>query len=852
MDIYSNKNLTNYANINYIYYNGSINNFIIDNMSQDFLIKDLTLKQFNEYMIDENYDYMKYLDINKIKKQYDKDYIRGWNPTINISKKNINNYITQDVAMIIMFFSNQSIIGTITNFILKVISLYKSNLIKNPKSSQKININQILNEVKQNINKPSPFDENLYINMYDGSKYFNKNIIEKNNNNELIQHIVVYLFIRYTDLNIVDQKTPSSYQFGGIIKIDYLNNFSKNKTTVNINFMNSFNNIYYIIKNTYSFLKPQMIPITKTNKKKLNNHNIINYNNCKDMMLISFNEANRKYSVSDVLPIIYKVIHEMPLFIIVSTQESKSGGIMNIPGARHFQHILKQSLLNLNYEMLVKNDASKIGKLGLSDKNVRTRIYYNKYYVNYEENKTFGAYKTLKKQGYMSHYLSDNSDRRKIAQNISQEQIFNNNTQKYGKNIVKNNKNKFNIISFGTSLSKISGLGNLSKKTIFKGSIFTRLVFKDNDTNKIYKFAFVNSHLYYNKKGNTGLAQRTTEFLNLIDEFKLVDWWNIGYNIFFSGDLNFRLLSFNTTKNDPFSDTFNKKSNNIVRTYSTNKSLHKQNSFEKLKNNDELYKILLKQAGLSNKIKSTNNTNFGVQGIDVTRIPTNKTINTTIYTTINTNNNLKEIIANQKQAFFKKFLESYEELKINLTSKYFENQGNKNNSFYKKFYNSSEIPTNNEIKEIFEIRPQKNLKGGGLTFSKSQQPKVVKIYPRIPSNTDRILYALSDNLNISADYYDINIFPDKSDHKMLILSFDLENDIPNQNLKDKNINPNNNIISIRSSMSNSNNNSKSNISNTNERPSNISNSNYKSTMSNIKERPSNINNNSKYYNALEQ
>ena len=799
MNSYSNKNLINYSNINYVYYKGSIDNFIIENMSPSYL-KNISIDNFYKNIKKNgNSIYMKYLNLPNLINQYDIDKNRLLGLKTTYKYTNINNYIEDNnIKTKILFFSNQGIFYNIWKFISYFIISYENNLEK-LKLPTKININKLLEEAKKNykIKSSEVETQKIFASKFGSLKsiFLTKNTIKKNNNNNLIQHINYNLKILY-------EKT-----FVGIIHVDIFNDFFKNETSINCNFMNIFNNIYYAKQNIKNFLIPKIIPITKTNNRINIMENPID--RTKDMMLISFNEANKKYSVSDVLPIIYKVMREMPNFIVISTQESKSGGLTNVIGARHFQHILKQCLLNLNYGMLVKNDASKIG---IFDKNVRTRIYYNKYYVNYEENKTFGAYKTLKKQGYMSHYLSDNSDRRKIAQNISQEQIFNNNTQKYGKNIVKNNKNKFNIISFGTSLSKISGLGNLSKKTIFKGSIFTRLVFKDNDTNKIYKFAFVNSHLYYNKKGNTGLAQRTTEFLNLIDEFKLVDWWNIGYNIFFSGDLNFRLLSFNTTKNDPFSNKFNKESYDIVKKYSTNKSLHKTNTFEQLKFNDELYKILLKQAGQDNSFKAlnNNNTNFGIKGINIQRMPTNKTLNT--------------IIAEQKQAFFKKFLESYDTLKINLTSKYFENQGNKNSNFYKKFYNSSGIPTNNEIKGIFEIRPQKNLKGGGLTLSKPKQQKEIKIYPRIPSNTDRILYALSDNLNINADYYDINIFPNKSDHKMLILSFDLEDFNEKLYLLDFSVQNNNIILSYNNQTNNNNNN---NISKTNE-------------MSNIKNRTKNI------------
>ena len=118
------------------------------------------------------------------------------------------------------------------------------------------------------------------------------------------------------------------------------------------------------------------------------------------------------------------------------------------------------------------------------------------------------------------------------------EDIFNNN------NYI--NK-KYLISEVGYTISKKSGLGEYIEFTQFKGSISTRLVIKrfDNTSDKKdINFIVVNSHLYFqspNSKGNTGLKKRETEFYNIINEFKLNDYYNNDYNIFFCGDLNFRL-----------------------------------------------------------------------------------------------------------------------------------------------------------------------------------------------------------------------------------------------------------------------------------------------------------------------
>jgi hypothetical protein len=182
----------------------------------------------------------------------------------------------------------------------------------------------------------------------------------------------------------------------------------------------------------------------------------------------------------------------------------------------------------------------------------------------------------------------------------------------------------------------------------------------------------------------------------------------------------------------------------------------------------------------------------------------------------------------EQQTFFKKLLDSIKYIfNIHLTTKYFENINGIN--LYE-FYKEKKI---NEYQKFFNIRPGKKLenlsyktsiskvdipskvdtpvkssifsrfkipkfiKGGDSNIKRSNFSKVLiphitknlsKKYPRIPSNTDRILFVLPDksNIKISPANYDIFILDkNKSDHLGLSLSFELLGQEINQNYLNK-------------------------------------------------------------------
>ena len=455
-----------------------------------------------------------------------------------------------------------------------------------------------------------------------------------------------------------------------------------------------------------------IIPITKSNNYNETKHN--------DVLLISYNEEAQSFTPNDCKPIVDKVMKEQPFLIVVCTQESYSRGMGIKYEAKHYQHMLKNQLEKLNYVMLDKYDASSITYglgakvIGKEDKNVRTRVYCNKSTTLYPTNIS-----KLKQVAKVEGFYENN---KMEIDNLDDMQKKENKFFKYNNRTNNSKKNKFIIKEYGIMKSRKSNLGT-TIKTSMKGSISFRIIAEINGVET--KMIFVNSHLYYNKKGNTGLKERKIEFIKIIQEFDLVNYWLNGYNVFFSGDLNFRLYPFNNSKTNI---NYKQISLNIIKKYVENNSLHKSAVYNNLKENDELYKFLYNLVNAPNQNRNS-------------------------------------------MYFYEQLLNSIDLLKLHLTSKYYKGHLEKEIKFYKS--NGISFTNNNIEKDIFEIFPAKNLKGGFIFKKKNYTPlQEKKGYPRIPSNTDRILFALSD-IEINPDNFNIYLVPDKSDHKMITLAFNI-------------------------------------------------------------------------------
>ena len=518
------------------------------------------------------------------------------------------------------------------------------------------------------------------------------------------------------------KKNPNNVNDYKIKKINMTFNITRNNIEIDIKEISKANASKFLNNKKNNNLARQFIELNKKSVPKKIIYEMIpikkkpvNISKHPEFLIISFNEAAQAFDFNDIASIIKKIYEEKPKFIFVCTQESATSG------KEHFQHILGeilkkrnktnkielliQKMLNENniktkkttYNLLTKFDASQL-TLITGNKNVRTRIYYE------------------------SSVVLNNNNNKTNTENVSNEE----------QSLLNNN---YSIKNYEIKKSKQSGLGSAIGATIYKGSIFTKLNIIKNGVP--FKMIIINSHLFYKKNKDTGLNVRKKEFTDIIKEFNLIKLWKEGYNIFFCGDLNFRLVSYDG-KMSPLYDNVSK---NIINSYVNNNSLYKYNFTNNHKSNNELYSYL-------NELHISKNLN-----------------------------------QNEKN-FYLELLSSIETIGLHLTSKYFEGLNNKNIKFFTQRYNimNENNLTNNNKKEeinrktklgiipenttIFNIRPKKNG------------------HPRIPSMTDRIIFCLADtetNRNKKQYIPDINpanfnifLTPDKSDHKMITLGFDIK------------------------------------------------------------------------------
>lgn len=525
------------------------------------------------------------------------------------------------------------------------------------------------------------------------------------------------------NLNFVVKKNIQSKNFKCFLKKD-------KKSIIEFNIIITNQNNNYIIQKT-----KQIKLINSYSENIFNNLSIIENSNkyikkknnvfkIKDnLMIITFNEESKKYNSNDLKILISYIINKKPLIIVVNTQESASViGNGRIQEASHFQHILQTELFENNYKRLEKEDASiwkgYIGTPFLKpNKNVRLRIFYRNNvdiidepsiikYSNNIDNKeinNIGKSKGL----YFTNYFTK---KRKIEILKSLNKISN-------LKIIKKKKH---------TMKKSTKFGNISESTIWKGSICFPLYLQKN--NKIKKFIFVNSHLYfeskkYGTKSDTGLERRKKMFIDLINEFDLVKKYNNGYNIFFIGDLNFRLTKINDSEKNYLFQLNPKNDKDFIKKYITDiVKKYKEGSNQELYSKDEIYTFLIKE--------------------------------------INKNNNTKILL--------QKFKESIEESKTFLSFKY-------------------KIDLKNENQNKFNNIESKNLKYNNIKkiFKTEDYPTVTKLVKKVknnnndlatiikpPSNPDRILYALH-NVNIKKNDLKMFMIPNKSDHKLITLNFDL-------------------------------------------------------------------------------
>jgi hypothetical protein len=558
----------------------------------------------------------------------------------------------------------------------------------------------------------------------------------------------------------------------------------------------------------------------------------------KDIFIISYNEGNELFDKNDCDELFADIWRHRPNFIFVGTQESKSGT------NKHYQHFLREELKSLNYKLLYKMDASYFGiKITdkYSDKNVRSRLYYNTEHVSINKNKVNNLLKTksINIPDEYSYRFGLSTDYSKFKENINSNQ---------NKNILIDNvsftKTKgcgFGSLGIKKTMAKsiFSKLINIKKapaQTIFKSSICTKLIFERNGEE--YKFIFVNSHLFYKKKNNTGLEDRQNEFECLVNEFGLPDKLKDGYNIFFLGDLNFRSFRNDLFMSNSLETNIQKKYNlskNLVDKYLKNKFIinkikdeiknkieelfkqyfHKnffsENYFSKEKFSKKKYYSVMKEFIKSTDIHEIKLKLEQEQELDkYINIEEEFIKNGELYIFLDkfiekkiknyTSNNLNETF------FYETILKNLLKSNFYLTSKYKTNINNNQNILRKTeiLYDYNKLNLNDKgnfknittkdnekknisevIEEVFDILPSDG-------------------YIRAPSQTDVILFALSNDkiVKVYRKNFKMYLTPAKSDHKMISLLVDIKHDLYNFNL--------NNLINNNNTDNKTNNNTYNN------------------------------------------
>ncbi len=578
------------------------------------------------------------------------------------------------------------------------------------------------------------------------------------------ENIFCYIHV-YQILNITDNILERYYVFDNLnikelieLKFTYRNNVQNNIILDNIlKLSNTLN------PNSLSKLNKILSKIT-IDRLKPNNNNISTFlNNItqslptlnkryppeqSDFLLISFNEAAESYNYSDCLPIIIKVLTEKPKIIVVCTQDSASKRIEFL-GATHFQHVLGEILKNLEYEVIEKVDGSS------TNKNIEEApsTFFGKFAKSVTRTLTVNSRQVNKGIRTRIYFLSEFKDTQESREKLSE--------------------------------SKQLLLGKFTELSLYDGAILTKLNFKVSE--KDYKIAVVNCNLFYKHQSNTGITKRTEEFHKIVNDFNLIDL-NKEYDIFFCGDTNFRLF-IEKKPNNQISEVNILRQ--LVRTYIRGKtSLNNQNELHRmlfdnekkykknLQNNKNEVNSRLNQIEANEKKKVSNNPDILHEhlGKDLQKLYRElKTKQTDLESKLKNTN------------FYKKLLESMKLLGTHLTSKYMVDKKNymvdKKNYMYKKQLElfrkvkkniiNNELINNELINSVFKIESywDKNI--------------------RVPSQTDRILFSLKDktSLAINAQDFNIHIFPDKSDHKMISLTFKFNSYEPLNNLNNRHISP---------------------------------------------------------------
>lgn len=584
------------------------------------------------------------------------------NPLINQIINNIN----ENIIEMIDYYSNKELTNDyLINILYQECDLTSIFNIKSRHNLQEFNKNFYLffnKNYYKNINKENNKEENDITKF---CKYIFYILLKKLNINFTIH------FIKDTEVQI----KLNNYIIGSfILTINEKNNkgsFSIKKSSIDKTPLNR-NNIINIISDKTK-LGPYQNYIYPASKNQIQ---ILQPN----IIVVSFNEANTIYDFQDTLIIINKIIIQKPLIVIVNTQESLIRNVSSgVRGKMDFHGPMGKMMKLIHYQKLDEINAAPLKSriaIGIN-KNVRTSVYY-------------------------------------LTEKVS----------------IHNETNKYLIFNKKYMISKNSKLGliqpnkftnGISNRTLFKGSICYDFELQYPNSSRTSKFTFVNSHLFFKPKSNTGLPKRIKNIELLVQEFGLIKKYNNKTNVFFTGDLNFRMSFFVLNKKFIF---------NLQKT--------EQEINEFILNTVKIYLEKLKSYYDKNQNKSTIQNKLLFE-----------------------RNELKQFLNKKKSiTLYEKFQNSIITTGSNLTFKKITGKSPYQIEWFKRYVKGNGdigTLTIDDVKKIFKISKNK--------------------VPRPPSMPDRILAATWDediqpfNKNSLKTY----LFPNKSDHQMISLDINLQN-----------------------------------------------------------------------------
>ena len=458
------------------------------------------------------------------------------------------------------------------------------------------------------------------------------------------------------------------------------------KDNLNKNIKNRLNLIYNIYRKTYNFNYYELtdkifnyLLYKNRNKKNILLEKMIDYcynNDIDNNFFINFfaNKVSKPIIKNEILPTI--IDYTVSKSIIKNMQKD----ILIISYNEQFKNFDDYHVFSILYKILVENPKIIVVCTQESPGITTIKNSYQKILEKYLNN-----YNLLDKLYYSSNFSLKkfNMNDKNVRTYVYQRKDYNGVKYCYLEKSVK------------------SGLSSVMNGTLNKGSILLKLNLEEN--NQKFDYIIVNSHLFSNKKvlNEIAFAKRKDEFFNLIEEFNLPNNYKRGYNIFFCGDLNFKLLNPRLYKKE-FDST-------IINNYLKNNA----NKFtEKYKKTNELIQIL------------NNNSNSKIKKLN----------SISIY-----KDSFKDMIKNFKENIIK--------MGYDLTCKY-------------------------KINEKINNEKKKKLEKGIIDNNNFKLKNNSSKY--IPSMCDRILFASKNNLDIEQNNFNMYLLPNKTDHKLLTLSFNFD------------------------------------------------------------------------------